>query len=214
MVQASARQAGERALPAGRLLAGGCPSHHLWERPAELGRAPGLRRGLHARGPRPALCFPHGGLGTWGSYWGSAAAEKASVASAGLSVPPGAPRRVGSRPWGPGRSRLPPSRASLPHSAGRDRWSVLCPPSPPGPPSCPPCPQGGGFGMLHRSSELCFLLFSLVPCHAVGNWMAGLAWARAGRAGLGSGRVQQMLALELRGSQVGGIWVHSASTQV
>lgn len=171
MVQAGARQAGERALPAGRLLAGGRPSQHLWRGLQSLAGPRGCAGGSvqGAPGPRSA---PPWGPGHLGFLLGSAAAEKASVASAGLSAP-----------WCSTQGAHGCPRPGLPPSLCGQR-PLVCPL----PPHLrvrrsAPLSSGGGFGMLHRSSELCFLLFSLVPCHAVGNWTAGLAWAGAGGGG-------------------------------
>lgn len=169
MVEASACQAGERALPAGRLLAGGCPSQHLWERHAELGGAPGLHRGLCARGPRPALRFPHRGLGTWGSYWGSTAAEKASVASAGSQCPlglhtgwapaPGAPGTHGCPPAGPPSLSLLADTAALPSAPPHLRVRR-------------PAPLSSGGWLWHVTDPLSFAL-SCFPWCPVTLWETG-----------------------------------------
>lgn len=201
MVQAGARQAGERALPAGRLLAGGRPSQHLWRGLQSLagpwGCAGGSVQG--APGPRSAPPWGPGHLGFLlgqrccrESECGQCWAQCPLVLHAGCSRLP---------PAGPPSLTLWAETAGLPTA-----------PSPPGPPFCPPVL---GVALACYTDPLSFA-FSCFPWCPVTLWETGRQdWPgpEPGGAGLGSGRVQQMLALELRGGQVGGVWVHSASSQ-
>lgn len=126
-------------------------------------RGPGAAQGAPCKGPQAHALLPPWGPGHLGFLLGQRCCRESECGQCWALSAPWCSTQGGVPPLGPRALAAAPRRASLPHSAGRDRWSALCPSSPPGPPSCPPVLRGVALACYTDPLSFAFSCFPRCP---------------------------------------------------